>query len=488
MSVPGPTRRSELAVVALSALAVCLAATLQFWVVLDIEPTLRLYAMPTLVGAAVGVGLSYVLRIRHHERVLRDQVERQSTEVQRLNKALQERVDNRTNELRAREAELLQSQKMEALGRLAGGVAHDFNNLLTGILQGTELIIELADDPESTRELAGEVQTAAQRAAKLTAKLLALSRRRRLPPPPPPTDLAQVVRDLSAIVQRLMGERSVVSIQLAPHTPLILVDPVHLEQVVVNLAVNARDAMPDGGRFSIEVCPVSNTELSVDLSQPSPHGAVRLRITDTGVGIPPELQEQVFEPLFTTKEPGLGTGLGLSIVHSLVHGAGGAVRLESTVDVGTTFELYWPALGPDATAAPTPSTEDTSDSPSAWLGPFTVLLIDDDKSIRRLVARALGARGHTIHAAGDGDEAEMLARRLEDSIDVVLSDIHMPGRTGVELLPLWRELLPGARVVLMTGITDQVLDDARREELGIGPILRKPFDLRELTAAIQQLG
>lgn len=477
-------RSTELAILVGCLVVVLSAAAFQLGAVLGLELKAHLFVVPGVVALIAGAVLVYVGRIRHHERELQEEVARQAREVQRLNQALEQKVEDRTAQLRAREAELFQAQKLEALGRLAGGVAHDFNNLLTGVLQGAELLEELADEPDTVRELAGEVQDAATRAAQLTGRLLALGRRRRVPHPPRPTDLADVVRGLEPILKRLMGEHSVVLIELAPGTPSILADRVHLEQVVVNLAVNARDAMPDGGRFTVQVSANTPDTPSFELPAPAPHGTIRLRVQDTGHGIPADIQEKIFEPLFTTKEPDMGTGLGLSIVHSLVQGAGGTVRLDSEVGRGATFDVYWPALGPDVLAVPSEPEVPTGAVPTIAEGPLRILLIDDDDHVRRMVARALSMRGHTIEAAEDGDAAEALARDRGDVFQVVLSDIRMPGRSGVELIPLWRSVLPSARIVLMTGLTDHVLDDTRRAELGIGEVLRKPFDLDKLTSIL----
>jgi len=470
-------RQTELALLVGCWLAVLSAALLQHTLVLRIELDLASLLIPNVVGLLVGAGLVALTRGRRHERELRAEVERQAAEVRRLNAALQQRVEDRTIELRAREAELLQSQKMEALGRLAGGVAHDFNNLLTGILQGSELIIEMADDAEATREMAGEVREAALRAAKLTARLLSLGRRRRVPEPLVPVDLATVIRGLQPLVVRLLGERAAVAIELSPGTPPILADRTHLEQVVLNLCVNARDAMPDGGRLVISLGHTHQDNLPDGILTNAKQGAVHLVVQDTGCGIPAELTEQVFEPLFTTKEPGAGTGLGLSIVQSLVHGAQGVVRLTSTEGVGTRFDVYWPALGPDTKVpAPTPLPA----PPRSRTGPLTILLLEDNDSVRSMVMRTLRARGHKVIATANGDAAEKVLDRGTDPVDLVLSDIQMPGRSGIDLLPTWRARLPGASIVLMTGLTNELLDPERLVELGVLGVLRKPFEVREL--------
>ena len=277
---------------------------------------------------------------------LRKELERQSKTVQRLNSKLAERIERRTSELEARESELNQAQKSEALALLAGGLAHDFNNVLSAIVHGAELISEQADDPASVRELALEVQESADRAGELTSKLLLMSRRQ---PSEEPrlVSLTDIIRGLSRLIQRLMGERSAVVIELPPEAPVILAHPVELEQIVVNLCINARDAMPDGGLLSVQLVHCTSAELPIELpGAESAMGAVGLSIQDSGTGIPPDILDRVFDPLFTTKEEGVGTGLGLSIVRRLMEGAGGLVRVVTPEGGGARFELFWPALAP----------------------------------------------------------------------------------------------------------------------------------------------
>lgn len=469
--------------------AVNIAALIQMTVVVPVPHlTGWMFLIPTMVGLIGGLGIVRVARGLRKEKQLRSQLEQHSAEIEQFNNTLQQRVERRTLALRAREAELLQSQKMEALARLSGGIAHDFNNLLTAILQGTELIHELADEPETVREICDDVRGAAERATELTGKLLSLSRRKQIPAPAQPVDLTAVVRDLARLVDRLMGDRSAVSIELAPHMPSILADPAQLEQVVVNLCVNARDAMPDGGLLSIQVMHRPSDQLPVSVPGDRGYGAVSLRIQDTGVGIPDHIVDRVFEPLFTTKEPTAGTGLGLSIVRNLVEGAGGVVQLERPEAGGTVFELFWPAQSPDVVPVelvPKRSAEERY-APPATSDPLSVLVIDDDQSVRQVIARALRARGHTVETAEDGDVAEQIVREHGDQFNVVLSDIHMPRRTGIELVPIWAEVIPTARVVLMTGFTQHPLDEERLADLGVVAVLRKPFDVQQLEAVLQQ--
>lgn len=481
-------RYYEWAVIALCVVALNLGATLQMKVILKLEElTLSMYMVPVLMGLLVGIGVVQFVRGMRYEKELRDKLEHQAAEVQRLNDTLQERVEKRTLELREKEVALIQAQKMEAIARLAGGVAHDFNNLLMAISQGSELIIELSDEPESVRELSEDVLDAAQRATELTGKLLALSRRRQIPEQPKPVDLAQILCELSRLIDRMMGERVKVSIDVAASMPSITVDPTHLEQVVVNLCVNARDAMPDGGELIMTARHIPPSERVVKLPADQGFGVVCLRIQDSGTGIPDEIVERVFEPLFTTKEVGAGTGLGLSIVHSLMEGAGGAVRLECPEEGGTVFELFWPAQASDVVAESVSQLQKPS-SPERGAADFkakSILVIDDDRSVRQVMSRTLESRGYHVTVAPDGDVAEQMVSEAARGFDVILSDIHMPGRTGVELVPLWRAAMPKAQVVLMTGFTDRPLDEQHLEALNVAAVLRKPFNLAQLEDALR---
>lgn len=480
-------RFHEWCVVVLCVVALNFGATLQMKAVLNIEElTPLMFLVPVLIGSLIGIGLVQFVRGSRYEKELRDQLSQQAAEVRRLNNTLQERVERRTTELRDKEAALVQSQKMEAIARLAGGVAHDFNNLLTAILQGSELIIELSDEPESVRELSEDVRDAARRATELTGKLLALSHRRRASKEPRPVELAQVLRELSRLIHRMVGERVEVSLDVAAQMPSIVVDPTHLEQVVVNLCVNARDAMPDGGALSLTACHIPSQELAVERFVDQGFGAVCLRVQDSGTGIPDEIAERIFEPLFTTKEVGAGTGLGLSIVHSLMEASGGVVRLKSPEVGGALFELFWPAQPPEVEAESVAQRQraasQKSRSPASRA--MSILVIDDDHSVRQVVSRTLKSRGHLVTVASGGEAAEKLVSEATESFDVILSDIHMPGRTGIELVPLWHAAMPDAQVVLMTGFTDRPLNERRLEALKVSAVLRKPFNLSQLEDAL----
>ncbi len=347
------------------------------------------------------------------------------------------------------------AQKLEAIVRLAGGVAHDFNNLLTAIGSHADILVA-TDDPE-VREIGEELRAVRARGAGLTRQLLAFARREVLQSRP--MDVGRVVADSAMLLQRLLGERIKLELDLGPCP--IVADPGHIEQVVLNLAANARDAMPFGGRFQ-----VSCREIAGDL--------VELVVSDTGHGIDSSTRNLVFEPFFTTKQPGEGSGLGLSTVHGIVTQYGGTIELSSEVGRGTTFTIRWPR-GP---AAP-PSVRAPAIDPVPTVG-AKVLLVEDDPETRRGVRRLLRQAGYAVVDAASPSAA--LALDAGYSPDVVLSDIVMPGMTGIEFVAEWRRRQPQVSVIFISGYSD----DALRMDLGEDGLLRKPFTKAELVAAIER--
>ncbi|HYD53837.1 MAG TPA: PAS domain S-box protein, partial [Gemmatimonadaceae bacterium] len=324
------------------------------------------------------------------------------------------------------EEQLRQSQKMEAVGRLAGGVAHDFNNLLTVIRVHTEMLIAASRDDDPMREDLVEVERAAQRASDLTRQLLAFSRKQILQPRT--VDLTTTVVDLQRMLGRLIGEDIRIDLVLAPELRAVRADPGQLEQVLVNLAVNARDAMPRGGTLTIETANVRTTRVRSVHDEEMPAGEyVRLSVQDSGVGMPPEVAARVFEPFYTTKGAGEGTGLGLSTVYGIVKQSGGYVVLRTAPARGTAFIIYLPAVA----AEPAP----TVTAPVA-LRPRTagtVLLAEDEPAVRRIACRILESAGLTVVEAHDGRQALRVAREHTGSIDLLLTDAVMPEMSGPEL-------------------------------------------------------
>jgi len=385
----------------------------------------------------------------------------------------------RVEQERARlEAQLMQSQKMEALGRLAGGISHDFNNLLTVICSYGDLLKDELDVSDPRREHAEEIAKAGSRAAALTQQLLAFSRHQaveRLV-----IDLNATLTDLMRMLARLLGER--IDLRFIPGASLwpVLADPGQIEQVVVNLAVNARDAMPDGGRLTIEtgnvVLDATYVEQHVE-ARPGPH--VRLEIGDTGIGIDAETRTRIFEPFFTTKPSGKGSGLGLATVYGIVHQSGGHIVVESAPQQGTRFVVYLPRTD----ARPTPQ-KTPPPAVAAWHAD-AVLLVEDEDAVRLLAATVLRRLGHRVIEATSGDEALRLLDGQSFRPDLLVSDVVMPGISGPELSRRLRARWPDLLVLLMSGYANDIpiieSHDSR------SAFLQKPFTPGALGDQVQSL-
>jgi len=366
------------------------------------------------------------------------------------------------------EEQLRQSQRIEAVGRLAGGVAHDFNNLLTAIKGHTEMLLEELGPDSPHRPDLEEIDKAAERATSLTRQLLAFSRKQLLQPRI--LDLNDLIRDMERMLRRLIGEDIELVTVLDPALGRVKADPGQLEQVLLNLVVNSRDAMPKGGRIVIET---RNAELR-DTETRRHAGAetgryVQLAVSDTGCGMDPEIQARIFEPFFTTKEPGKGTGLGLSTVYGIVKQSGGHIWFYSEVDQGTTFKVFLPVVDD------VPETLPAKPAPALPVsGGGTILLVEDEDSVRALAHRILELRGYTVLAAKTGTEALQLSERHEGRIDLLVTDVVMPGIGGRELAERLVASRPGVRVLFMSGYTED--DVLRRGVLDAGaPFLEKPF-------------
>jgi PAS domain S-box-containing protein len=358
------------------------------------------------------------------------------------------------------EAELLSAQKLESLGRLAGGVAHDFNNLLTGITGYASLLLERANgDGELRRDLT-EIKRAGERAAELTKQLLAFGRRQVLKSRP--LDLNAVLADTGLLLRRLLGEHVELEILPAPGLGTVRADPGQLEQVIVNLAVNARDAMPDGGLLTIST---RNAESHVELV-----------VTDTGVGMDEETRAQVFEPFFTTRE--LGVGLGLASVHGIVHQSGGEVTVESAPGVGSTFVVRLPRVAESAEAA-LPAAE-----PEAAPGTETILLVEDEDVVRELARRVLERQGYTVLTCANGSEAVELADADGRRIDLLLTDVVMPGLRGYEVAQRVSASRPDIKVLYMSGYAEDAL--VGRAQIAGNALIEKPFAIDALTRRVRE--
>jgi two-component system, cell cycle sensor histidine kinase and response regulator CckA len=377
------------------------------------------------------------------------------------------------------EAQYQQAQKMEAVGRLAGGVAHDFNNLLTAILGYCELLLaDLgADDPRKA-DIA-EIQKAGESAAGLTRQLLAFSRKEILQPTL--LDLNVVVTDLRSLLGRLLGEDVSVMLGLRSEAAFVKADRAQVEQIVVNLAVNARDAMEKGGTLTIETANVELDEHYIATHIAVTPGAyVVLRVSDTGTGMTPEVKARLFEPFFTTKEIGKGTGLGLATVHGIVARSGGSVNVYSEVGRGTSISVYFPSA--DTTEA---LVEAPPEAARASSGAETVLVVEDAEGLRELTKRLLERQGYTVLVAGNAEEALREFER-NASIDVILTDVVMPGVSGPELTKELVERRPGLKVVYMSGYTEDAIVQHGVLKAGIA-FLHKPFTSEALGRKIRDV-
>jgi PAS domain S-box-containing protein len=382
-------------------------------------------------------------------------------------------------EQRRLEAQLRQAQKMEAVGRLAGGIAHDFNNLLTAILGSAQLALREVEPTHVVREDLEEIRRAGLRAADLTRQLLAYSRRQVVAPRV--IDLNEAVRNLDSMLRRLIREDIELELTLSPKPLAFRSDPGQIEQVVLNLVVNARDAMPQGGKIAVRAESVVLDSQQPNNSPPAPPGPyVHLSVTDTGTGLSPDARAHLFEPFFTTKELGKGTGLGLATVYGIVKQNGGFIYVDSEEGQGTTVRVYLPAApGPVPTDAPAASA-----APSG--GSETILLVEDEAAVRQFARRALEASGYEVLAAPDGAGALALADQHTAPIHVLLTDVVMPGMAGPELARRLAERRPSLRVVFCSGYTDDatVLDGVR--EAGT-PFLQKPFTPEDLIQKIRDV-
>jgi len=381
------------------------------------------------------------------------------------------------------ETQLRQAQKMEAVGRLAGGVAHDFNNLLTVIKASTSFLLEELDPADPRREDARHVAEAADRAAALTRQLLAFSRKQRLEPQV--LDVNAVVENLRPMLARLIGEDVAVQVQLAESAGSVMADVGQLEQVLINLAVNARDAMPDGGRLKIETTEVMLDERDAqDYARREqcavlPGSYVMLAVSDTGTGMSPEVKARIFEPFFTTKEAGRGTGLGLSTVYGIVKQSGGHVWVYSEPGEGTTVKLYLPRLEQAASA----SLKRTGEFPAG--GTETVLLVEDEESVRQLARRILERRGYRVLECRNGRDALAKATAYGDQIDLILTDVVMPELSGRGLVERLSAVRPNAAVIYMSGYTDNEV--LRRGMLEPGSLfVQKPFNPNSLLRIVRE--
>jgi signal transduction histidine kinase len=406
---------------------------------------------------------------------------------------LEERVRERTANLAASnealraeiaerqrlEAQLLQAQKMESIGRLAGGVAHDFNNLLTAIKGYTELALDALVDQDQVRQDLGEIRKATDRAAALTSQLLAFARKQMIDPQV--IDLGELIQNIEGLLRRLIGEDIELDIRVGRGSEWIKADPGQIEQVLVNLVVNARDAMPGGGTLTIATASTtletSGIPIPADTAEDSK--LVLLSVGDTGTGIPLEARDHLFEPFFTTKEPGKGTGLGLATCYGIVSQHNGHISYTTEIDRGTTFNIYLPHV---EVAAARPN---QGEERALARGDELILLVEDETAVRELAARSLRQLGYTILEAANGEEALRLIKASGATPQLLLTDVIMPRMSGWSLAERLSAIWPDIKVLFISGYSDQVVTEERWVQEGVA-LLQKPFSPAALAHRVRK--
>jgi CheY-like chemotaxis protein len=369
---------------------------------------------------------------------------------------------------------------MEAVGRLAGGVAHDFNNLLGVIIGYSELILDHSALEERTKSKIEQIKKSGQRAAALTGQLLAYSRKQILQPRV--LSLNSAITDSQKMLHRLIGEDIELVMILEPSPGAIKADPTQLDQILLNLAVNARDAMPQGGKLTVRTENLVTYEpLEFPDFEIAPNRYTVLTVSDTGVGMDSETQARIFEPFFTTKGQGKGTGLGLATVYGIVKQSGGYVVCESAVGKGTTFRIYFPRV--NDTVKETGNAGERSPIPR---GSETILVAEDAESLRSLIRDFLMQLGYKVLEAGNGSQAMYVAQSHQGSIDLLMTDIVMPGTGGRELAAKFVGMRPDARVLYMSGYTDDTIVRHGIEE-GSVALLTKPFTMETLGQKVREV-
>jgi len=374
------------------------------------------------------------------------------------------------------EEQFRQAQKMDAIGQLAGGVAHDFNNLLTVILGFSDLLLGEPHSAESQRESLLAIRAAGERAAALTKQLLAFGRKALIEPRV--IDLNETVAQIDKMLRRLIGEDITLQLQLDPALAPVKVDPSQIEQVLINLMVNARDAMPQGGRLTIatQVVHVSPAAVSGEIP---PGEYAQLTVTDTGHGMTSEMLLRIFDPFFTTKEAGKGTGLGLAVVHGIVKQSGGHIEVESQLGLGTTFRVLLPAA-----QEPLPQKDAASEHPPDERGDEAILLVEDEDAVRTIASLALESRGYRVLSAVSGQQALRLVREQRFAPDLLVTDVVMPGQSGPQLAAALAGDFPQVKVLFLSGYTD---DAVIRRGIAQPAFLAKPYTARALAHKVREI-
>jgi len=402
-----------------------------------------------------------------------------------------------TTEKRALENQVVQQQKMETIGRLAGNVAHDFNNLLGAIMMATDFLLNAHRPTDPSFQDIMQIKQNANRAASLVRQLLAFSRKQTLRPQV--VELSETLPDLGMLLRRLIGEKVTLDIPLVRDLWQIRADVGQFEQAIINLAVNARDAMPKGGKLTIRTGNVGADESARLQRKGMPVGEyVQLEVTDTGTGIAPDVIDKIFDPFYTTKDIGKGTGLGLATVYGFIKQTGGFIYVDSALDKGTTFRIFIPRYVPSAEdaaqpaealaprlAGSTPAAEEAKRATTDLTGHGTILLVEDEEGLRALNARGLSSRGYTVIEAGNGVEAIDVLERRGGGIDLVVSDVMMPEMDGPTMFKELRKRHPDLKIIFVSGYAEDAfqksLPDPEKYDF-----LPKPFTLKQLVAQVKE--
>lgn len=436
------------------------------------------------------LGISLDITERHEaEEALRraqDELERRVVErtrelsltVARLEKEISDR-EKAEQALQKSEGQLRHAQKMDAVGRLAGGVAHDFNNMLSVILGHAEIALGQIDPSSDLYDSLDTIRQAALRSAGLTQQLLAFSRQQVVSPRY--LDLRELVREFEKMLKRVIGDDITLRIELGEELCPVRIDPVQMEQVILNLVINARDAMPGGGQLSIETR-VTNLRPEHVFAHPEAKLGrhVELLVRDEGTGMDLDTQRRIFEPFFTTKAEGRGTGLGLSTVYGIVHQNKGSLSVESELDKGSTFHVYLPLAQPGRDVWP------SAERGPARHGNETILVVEDEPQVRRVCALTLTSLGYQVVVARDAEDALKICSNDEHQVDAVLTDVVMPGISGLALVQRLRALRPGLKALFMSGYTDrQIVDVSKLNDSAA--FIHKPFTPDGLGRQLRQL-
>src|SRR6266700_689717 len=404
-----------------------------------------------------------------------------------------------TTEKRTLESQFTQSQKMELVGKLAGGIAHDFNNVLGAIMMATDFLVNAHKPTDPSFQDIMQIRQNANRAAGLVRHLLAFSRKQTLRPQV--LDLGEAVSDLTMLLRRLIGENVALSVTHGRDLWPVKADIAQLEQVIVNLAVNARDAMPEGGKLAVRTANVGAEESMRSRYKGMPIGEyVLIEVADTGTGIAPEVIDKIFDPFFTTKEVNKGTGLGLSTVYGIVKQTGGFIYLDSEVGKGTTFRIFLPRYIPGADDVQVPqlpeasapalagtiaAAEEVRRTASDLTGHGIILLVEDEEGLRALNARGLTSRGYSVIEAGNGVEAIEALERQGGRVDLVVSDVVMPEMDGPTLLKELRKSKPDIKIIFVSGYAEEAFEKSLSDSSQYN-FLPKPFTLKQLVSAVKE--